>query len=236
MVKGVLLCGGTGTRLFPFTKAVNKHLIPIGRKCMVEYPLQTLLTAGITDILVVTGGDHLGSFLEYLGSGKSFGCNITYRVQDGPSGIADAIKYAEDFVKPYDKFVVVLGDNYIEEDITPFVNRWIGLDGAMCLVKKDDRWKSFGVAEINNEKIVKIFEKPTTFVSDSVVIGCYMLDKTCFDMISTLKPSGRGELEITDVLNKYIEDGKLYYSKLTKHWTDMGTHESREGLEKYLKP
>jgi glucose-1-phosphate thymidylyltransferase len=226
-MKGVILAGGLGTRLYPLTKVTNKHLLPIHNKPMIYYPIQTLVDAGIKDILIVTGGNSAGDFLRLLGNGKEFGLkHINYTYQEGEGGIADALSLAEHFAGN-GKFVVMLGDNIIEESIKDEVKIFSKQDrGARILLKEVERPERFGVAEIKDGKIVKIIEKPKIPPSNLAVTGIYMYDSYAFDIIKTLKPSERGELEITDVNNRYIDKGMLTYGMLKGWWTDAGTFES----------
>ena len=226
-LKGIVLAGGLGKRLYPLTRVSNKHLLPVYNKPMVYYPIQTLIDAGITDILIVTGGTHAGEFLRLLGNGKEFGLkHINYTYQDGEGGIADALKLAEHFVDN-DRVVVILGDNIIEKDIKKPVQDFIKQPkGARILLKKVEDPERFGVAEFNGKKIISIEEKPKKPKSEYVVTGIYMYDSKVFEIIKGLKPSGRGELEITDVNNAYLKRGELEYSMLDGWWTDSGTFES----------
>lgn len=226
-LKGVVLAGGLGTRLYPLTKITNKHLLPIYNKPMVYYPIQTLVDAGIKDILVVTGGNHAGEFLRLLGNGTQFGLkHIHYRYQEGEGGIAEALDLAEEFIDN-DRVVVVLGDNIIEKSIKKAVNDFAAqASGAKIMLKKVADPERFGVAEIKNGRIVRILEKPKSPVSEYAVTGVYMYDSDVFKIIKTLKPSKRGELEITDVNNAYIKRGDLTYGILDGWWTDSGTFDS----------
>lgn len=226
-IKGVILAGGLGTRLYPLTSVTNKHLLPIYNKPMIYYPLQTLVEAGIKDIMIVTGGNNAGDFLRLLGSGKEFGLkHIEYTYQKGEGGIADALKLVEDFADG-EKIIVILGDNIIEKSIKKDVQKFARQKaGARILVKKVKDPQRFGVVKFKNGKIFRITEKPKRPDSNYAVTGIYMYDKRVFDIIKTLKPSGRGELEITDVNNKYIELGQLYYDILPGFWTDSGTFDS----------
>jgi glucose-1-phosphate thymidylyltransferase len=227
LMKGVVLAGGLGTRLYPLTKVTNKHLLPIFNKPMIYYPIKTLVDAGIKNILIVTGGNSAGDFLKLLGNGKEFGLkHINYTYQEGEGGIADALSLAEHFVGN-GKFVVILGDNIIEESIKDEVKIFSKQEeGARIILKEVERPERFGVAEIKNSKIVKIVEKPKVPHSNFAVTGIYMYDSYAFDIIKTLKPSERGELEITDVNNRYIKKGTLTYGMLKGWWTDAGTFES----------
>ena len=226
-MKGIVLAGGLGKRLYPLTRVSNKHLLPVYNKPMVYYPIQTLVDAGITDILVVTGGTHAGEFLRLLGNGKEFGLkHINYTYQEGEGGIAEALKLAEHF-SGGDKIVVILGDNIIEKDIKQAVKDFKKqAKGAKILLKKVDDPERFGVAELKGNKIISIEEKPKKPKSEYAVTGIYMYDSEVFEIIKTLKPSGRGELEITDVNNAYLKRGELEYSMLDGWWTDSGTFES----------
>lgn len=226
-LKGVILAGGLGKRLFPLTKITNKHLLPIYCKPMIYYPIQTLVDAGIKDILIVTGGNHAGEFLRLLGNGSQFGLkHINYTYQEGESGIADALKLAEHFADN-DKIVVILGDNIIQKNISRFVADFRNQEkGAKILLKKVEDPERFGVATFKGKKITSIEEKPKRPRSDYAVVGIYMYDNNVFDIIKTLKPSGRGELEITDVNNAYLKRGELTYGILDGWWTDSGTFDS----------
>jgi glucose-1-phosphate thymidylyltransferase len=226
-MKGVVLAGGTGSRLFPLTKITNKHLLPIYNKPMIYYPIQILVDAGIEDIMVVTGGRNSGDFLRLLGNGKEFGLkHINYTYQEGEGGIADALNLAEHFADKQ-KLCVVLGDNIIEGDIRKAADDFRRQDsGAKILLKEVQDAERFGVAELREGKIVGIEEKPRAPKSNYAVTGIYMYDGSVFDKIRTLVPSGRGELEITDVNNAYIREGTLTYGFLPGWWTDAGTFES----------
>lgn len=226
-MKGIILAGGLGTRLLPLTKITNKHLLPIYNKPMIFYPIQTLINAGIKDILIVTGGNNAGDFLKLIGNGKEFGLeHVNYTYQEGEGGIAQALGLAE-FFADKDKIVVVLGDNIIEKNIKRQVEAFAKQEkGAKILLKKVHDPQRFGVPVFNGDKIIKIEEKPKEPKSDYAVTGIYMYDSRVFDIIKTLKPSGRGELEITDVNNDYIEKGVMTWDVLDGWWTDAGTFES----------
>ena len=208
-MKGVVLAGGLGTRLFPLTRVTNKHLLPIFDKPMIYYPIETLVHAGIEDILVVTGGNNAGEFLRLLGNGKDFGLrHINYTYQEGEGGIAEALRLAEYFVDN-DKVIVILGDNILERDIKLHVEDFKKQKkGAKILLKEVDDPQRFGVAEIDGQKVIRIIEKPQVPKTKYAVVGVYMYDSNVFDIIKTLKPSERGELEITDVNNAYIRKGE----------------------------
>jgi glucose-1-phosphate thymidylyltransferase len=226
-VKGIVLAGGTGSRLFPLTKITNKHLLPIYDKPMICYPIQTLVEAGIRDILLVTGGRNSGDFLRLLANGKQFGLNhLNYTYQEGEGGIADALALAEHFADG-EKICVILGDNIIEGSIRDAVRAFEAQErGARILLKEVPDAGRFGVAELRDGRIVGIEEKPARPKSSYAVTGIYFYDGTVFDKVRTLVPSGRGELEITDVNNAYIREGTMTFSFLEGWWTDAGTFES----------
>lgn len=223
-MKGVILAGGLGTRLMPCTKVTNKHLLPVYDKPMIYYPLRTLVNAGLEDIMIVTGGNHAGDFLRLLGNGKEFGLkDISYTYQEGEGGIADALRLAENFIEK-DKMVVMLGDNIIRDDISGAVKDFEKQEkGAKIFLKEVSNPEKFGVAEIEGGRVVNIEEKPQKPKSNYAVIGLYMYDSEVFEIIKTLKPSGRGELEITDVNNEYIKKGSMTYSIIEGWWGDAGT-------------
>lgn len=227
MMKGVVLAGGTGSRLSPLTKITNKHLLPVYDKPMIYYPLETLVNAGIRDIMVVTGGKNAGDFLRLLASGKEFGLtHLNYAYQEGEGGIAEALSLVEHFVDDH-RFCVILGDNIIEGNICEAVREFMEQPaGAKVLLKEVDDASRFGVAELRDGRVVGIEEKPSNPKSRYAVTGIYMYDQTVFNKIRTLKPSGRGELEITDVNNHYVAEGTLTYDILQGWWTDAGTFES----------
>jgi glucose-1-phosphate thymidylyltransferase len=226
-MKGVILAGGLGTRLYPLTKVTNKHLLPVYDKPMIYYPIQTLINAGIHDILIVTGGNNAGDFLKLLGNGKEFGLkHINYTYQEGEGGIAEALRLAEFFASG-EKICVVLGDNLIEKNIQKAVENFRRQkQGARILLKEVPDPQRFGVPELTGDRIVLIEEKPKKPRSQYAVIGIYLFDQEVFDIIKTLKPSDRGELEITDVNNRYIEKGLMAWDILEGWWTDAGTFES----------
>jgi glucose-1-phosphate thymidylyltransferase len=226
-MKGVILAGGLGTRLYPLTKVTNKHLLPVYDKPMIYYPIQTLINAGIDDILIVTGGNNAGDFLKLLGNGKEFGLkHINYTYQEGEGGIAEALRLAEFFASE-EKICVVLGDNIIEKNIGKAVENFRKQKGgAKILLKEVPDPQRFGVAELKGDRIVRIEEKPKEPKSQYAVVGIYLFDQQVFDTIKTLKPSDRGELEITDVNNRYIEKGLMTWDILEGWWTDAGTFES----------
>ncbi len=226
-MKGVVLAGGTGSRLNPLTRVTNKHLLPVYDKPMVYYPIQTLVNAEIREILLVTGGKNAGEFLRLLGNGRDFGLkHINYTYQEGEGGIAEALGLAEHFADS-EPICVVLGDNIIENNIRHAVENFKNQnEGAKILLKEVQDAQRFGVAEIRADRVVGIEEKPRNPKSNYAVIGVYLYDATVFQKIRRLKPSGRDELEITDVNNFYVEEGKLTYEILEGWWTDAGTFES----------
>lgn len=226
-MKGVVLAGGTGSRLNPITRVTNKHLLPVYDKPMVYYPIQTLVNAGIEEILLVTGGKNAGDFLRLLGNGRDFGLkHLNYTYQEGEGGIAEALGLAEDFADG-DPICVILGDNIIERNICAAVENFKKQkQGAKILLKEVPDAERFGVAEIRGNRVIGIEEKPKVPKSNYAVIGVYLYDLTVFEKIHRLKPSGRGELEITDVNNFYVQEGTLTCEALDGWWTDAGTFES----------
>lgn len=226
-MKGVILAGGLGTRLHPLTKITNKHLLPVHKRPMIYYPIETLINAGIEDIMIVTGGNSAGDFLRLLGNGKDFGLkHLNYTYQEGEGGIADALSLVEHFADD-EPVCVVLGDNIIEKNIRRAADEYRAQGGgAKIMLKKVHDPQRFGVPELDGEKVLKIEEKPKDPKSDYAVIGVYFYDHTVFDVIRTLVPSGRGELEITDVNNHYIDRGEMTWNELDGWWTDAGTFES----------
>ena len=226
-MKGVILAGGLGSRMLPCTKVTNKHLLPVYNKPMIYYPLNTLVKGGLKDIMIVTGGNNAGDFLRLLGNGSEFGLkDISYTYQEGEGGIADALKLAENFVDE-DKVIVMLGDNIIKDDISEAINEFEKQPkGAKIFLKEVSDPERFGVAEIKDGKVINIEEKPEDPKSNYSVIGLYMYDSDVFEIAKTLKPSKRGELEITDVNNEYIRKGLMTYSIIDGWWTDAGTFES----------
>ncbi len=227
-MKGVVLAGGLGTRLHPLTKITNKHLLPVYDRPMIYYPIQTLVEAGITDIMVVTGGNHAGEFLQLLGNGKDFGLNgLRFAYQEGEDGIASALSLAKHFIGS-DRFCTILGDNIIEDSICPQVQRFAESEyGAFLFLKKVEDAHRFGVAELGpDNRLIAIEEKPKYPKSNLAVIGVYLYDHTVFEVISRLKPSARGEYEITDVSNFYVRNGSCGHHVLTGWWSDAGTFES----------
>lgn len=226
-MKGVVLAGGLGTRLYPLTKITNKHLLPVYDRPMITYPVECLVRAGVKDILIVTGGNNPGDFLRLLGNGHKFGIeNINYAYQEGEGGIAEALSLAEAHAA-CGPICVVLGDNILEKNIASAVREYAEQGkGAKILLKKVDDPERFGVAVLDGDKVVRIEEKPKHPASQFAVTGIYMYDHHVFDFIKTLSPSERGELEITDVNNLYINRGTMTWSKLEGWWTDAGTFDS----------
>lgn len=226
-MKGIVLAGGKGTRLFPLTKVTNKHLLPVYDRPMIYYPIQTLTDAGIKEIMIVTGGNYAGDFLQLLANGKDFGlARLHYTYQEGEGGIADALRLAEHFAEG-ERICVILGDNILERPIRDAAQQFEEQErGARILLKEVEDAERFGVAEVRDGRIVGIEEKPAAPKSHYAVTGIYFYDATVFEKIRALKPSARGELEITDVNNAYIREGSLRYSLLEGWWTDAGTFES----------
>ncbi len=226
-IVGTILAGGTGSRLFPLTKVTNKHLLPVGRKPMIFHPVEKLVAAGIKKICIVTGTEHMGAVVQLLGSGRKFGCEFTYRVQDEAGGIAQALGLTRHFVGN-GRVVVILGDNMFQDDIADSVSKFRAQEsGARVLLREVDNPHRFGVARVDAEgRVLEILEKPKDPPSNLIVTGIYMYDSEVFDIVTTLKPSGRGELEITDVNNEYLRRGILEYDVLDGWWTDAGTFES----------
>jgi glucose-1-phosphate thymidylyltransferase len=223
-MKGVILAGGLGTRLAPLTKITNKHLLPIYDKPMIYYPIQTLVNAGIEDIMIVTGGNNAGDFLRLLGNGHEFGLKwLRYAYQEGEGGIAEALGLAEHFAEG-EKILVMLGDNVIEKNIVDPVRNFAGQEkGAKIMLKEVDNPQDYGVAVVAGDRVIKVVEKPRVPPSSYAVIGIYLYDSQVFDFIRRLKPSNRGELEITDVNNLYIEAGTMTYDFLDGWWADAGS-------------
>ena len=226
-MKGVVLAGGLGSRLRPLTSITNKHLLPVYDQPMIYYPIQTLVNADITDIMIVTGGSSAGEFLRLLGNGKAFGLkHLNYAYQEGEGGIAEALSLVEHFASG-DPVCVILGDNIIEGNIRSAVHAFRHQGrGAKIILKKVHDPSRFGVPELNGNEVLRIEEKPAIPKSEYAVIGIYMYDGEVYDIIRTLRPSGRGELEITDVNNAYIERGEMTWEELEGWWTDAGTFES----------
>lgn len=230
-MKGVITAGGLGTRLYPLTKITNKHLLPVYDKPMIYYPIEKLVQAGITDILIVTGGNNAGDFLRLLGDGKEFGLKrLHYTYQEGETGIAAALLLAENFAED-DRVIVILGDNIFEDNLKPFIEAFKNQKrGARILIKEVENPEEYGVVEIEKGKVKGIEEKPEKPKSNYAQTGIYMYDEEVFNIIKTLEPSKRGELEITDVNNLYLKRGLLEYDILKGWWIDAG-----ESIESYFK-
>ncbi len=225
-LRGVVLAGGTGSRLRPLTKVTNKHLLPVGHKPMIYYPIEKLTSIGIEQILIVTGIEYMGDVVSLLGSGREFGCQFTYKVQDEAGGIAQALGMAEGFSNN-DPLTVILGDNIFQANLKKYADKFIAQKiGARLLLKKVPNPQRFGVVQISDTRVIRIDEKPKKPESDYAVTGIYFYDSAVFDIIRTLKPSDRDELEITDVNNAYIAREQLAYDILDGWWTDAGTFES----------
>jgi glucose-1-phosphate thymidylyltransferase len=225
-MKGIILAGGTGSRLYPLTKVTNKHLLPVGRQPMIVHPVRKLTEAGIDEILIVTGVEHMGDVVNLLGSGKEHGCRFTYKVQDEAGGIAQALGLGEQFARG-ERICVLLGDNIFEDSIAPTVRAFDAqATGARLLLKQVHDPQRYGVAELEGSRVVRIVEKPKEPKSDLAVVGVYFYDTEVFGFIRTLKPSGRGELEITDVNNPDLAKGTLQADRLRGWWTDAGTFDS----------
>ncbi|HSN91170.1 MAG TPA: sugar phosphate nucleotidyltransferase [Anaeromyxobacteraceae bacterium] len=225
-MKGIVLAGGTGSRLFPLTKVTNKHLLPVGREPMVLHPIRKLTEAGIEEILIVTGVEHMGDVVNLLGSGREYGCRFTYKVQDEAGGIAQALGLAENFAAGV-PVCVVLGDNVFQDPFGALVSAFERQRrGARIALKRVPDPHRFGVAEVRDGRVVRIVEKPRSPRSDLAVTGLYFYDAHVYDLIRTLRPSARGELEITDVNNAYLRAGELRYDVLRGWWTDAGTFDS----------
>lgn len=225
-MKGIVLAGGTGSRLFPLTKVTNKHLLPVGFAPMLWHPVWKLKQAGMEEILIVTGTEHMGEVVRCLGSGKDFGCRFTYKVQDEAGGIAQALGLAENFVAG-DNLCVILGDNIFQDDLAADAEAFRKQgQGARILLKPVQDPQRFGVAELRGDRVIGIEEKPKEPKSNLTVTGIYFYDATVFDIIRTVKPSGRGEMEITDVNNTYISRGEMTFGTLKGWWTDAGTFPS----------
>lgn len=226
LLRGVVLAGGTGSRLMPLTKVTNKHLLPIGKKPMIYYPIEKLRAIGIEEILIVTGIEHMGDVVNLLGSGKNFGCRFTYKVQDQAGGIAQALALAENFAR-CQPIVVILGDNIFENSLKSYTDKFLTQEkGARIILKQVPSPQRFGVAEIDCDKVIGIEEKPENPKSNYAVTGIYYYDNSVFDIIRTLKPSERGEYEITHVNEAYIKKNELCFDILDGWWTDAGTFES----------
>ena len=225
-LRGIVLAGGTGSRLMPLTKVTNKHLLPVGQKPMIFYPIEKLTAVGIEEILIVTGVEHMGDVVSLLGSGKDFGCRFTYKVQDEAGGIAQALALAENFADDH-PIAVILGDNIFQANLKIYADKFLAQqNGARILLHQVPYPQRFGVAELSGDRIIGIEEKPEQPKSDYAVTGIYFYDSAVFEIIKTLKPSARGELEITHVNQAYIAKNQLAYDIIEGWWTDAGTFES----------
>lgn len=221
------MAGGSGTRLYPLTKVINKHLLPVGKVPMIIHTIEKLKQSGITEILLVTGNESAGRYARLLGSGKEWGVRLSFKVQDHPGGIADALLLAEDFIRPGEKFVALLGDNLFADALRPYLQQFARQQiGAKVLLKEVEDPRRYGVPVLSGERIVRIEEKPEKPASRYCVTGIYMYDASVFDVIRQITPSARGELEITDVNNVYAREGTLTCNILPGWWLDAGTFES----------
>ncbi|AQT84182.1 spore coat polysaccharide biosynthesis protein SpsI [Paenibacillus larvae subsp. larvae] len=226
-MKGVILAGGTGTRMRPLTQIMNKHMLPIGRYPMIHYAIQKMADAGIRDILLVIGKQSAGLYVDYLGSGNKWEVSLTYKIQEQAGGIAQALALAEGFIPSGERMLVLLGDNLFEDDLSPYIRQYASQKhGARVLLKEVRDPKRYGVAVVDGNRIDRIEEKPEQPLSPYAVTGIYMYGSDVFEVIRSLNPSKRGELEITDVNNVYAAEGSLQYDMLKGWWTDAGTHAS----------
>jgi glucose-1-phosphate thymidylyltransferase len=233
-MKGIILAGGKGTRLHPLTKVTNKHLLPVGKEPMIFNPVKQLVSAGIEEILVVTSTEHMGDIVNLLGSGKQFGVDFTYKVQETAGGIADALRLGEVFANK-ERIVVVLGDNIAVKSIKPYISNFEKQKkGARVLLKEVTEPTRYGIASLDEQKIIEIEEKPDSPKTNFAVVGYYMYDEKVFDFIKQQKPSKRGELEISDVNNEYIKLSEMEYDILEGDWTDAGTFESLQIANRML--
>ena len=233
-MKGIILAGGKGTRFYPLTKVTNKHLLPVGKEPMIFNPIKQLVSAGITDILIVTSTEHMGDIVSLLGSGEQFGADFTYKVQETAGGIAHALGLGESFANR-ERITVVLGDNIAVRSIKPYVDNFRNQEtGARVLLKEVSDPTRYGIAALDEQKIIEINEKPGSPETNFAVIGYYMYDEKVFDFIKRQKLSERGEFEITDVNNEYIERGEMEYDILEGDWTDAGTFESLQFANRIL--
>jgi len=227
-MRGVILAGGMGTRLYPLTKATNKHLLPVGPEPMIYNPIRNMAACGVREVLIVTSSEHMGHVVNVLGSGREFGLDFSYKAQDEPRGIADALRLAERFVGD-DNVLVLLGDNMFEDPIDFFVENYLseqGSKGARVILAKVDEPRKFGVAALDEKKVIEIQEKPDNPKSPYAVVGAYLYDRQLWDIIRSLEPSARGEYEITTVNNEYVNRGQMKYDFVKGRWMDTGTFES----------
>ena len=223
-MKGVLICGGTGSRLAPLTDITNKSLLPVYNKPLIHYPLQILLDAGIKDIIIISGTEHIDQIAEYLGSGSKFGCTFTFKVQEKAGGIAQALGLAADEFDDGESVCAILGDNIFFDDLSAHIQSFNG--GGHVFLKEVDDPNRFGIAELSDGKVVSVEEKPSEPKSNLAITGCYIYDNRCFEIIKNMKPSARGEFEITDVTDWYLQHGELTATTLKEDWIDAGTFES----------
>ena len=236
-MKGIILAGGNGIRFRPSTFAISKHLLQVYDKPMIYYPLQTLINAGIKDILIVSGTGHAGHFLNLLGSGKEFGANLTYEIQDEAKGIGHALSLAENFSEKQ-KCVVILGDNIFQENITSHIEKFEKLkEGATIFLKEVTmtQEKRFGIAVVENDKVTYVEEKPKNPRSNLAMTGLYMFDRDIFKILKSLSPSSRNEIEITEAIEVYLKNKLLYYSKINGFWSDAGTFDSLLKSSQFIK-
>lgn len=236
MIKGIILAGGSGSRLYPCTKVTNKHLLPVYDKPMIYYPIKLLADAGIKDIMIISGPGHAGHFLNLLGSGKEFGVDLSFDIQEEAGGIAQALNIARKFVGN-DKCIVILGDNIFEDNIKEFVEKFEKQEKGARIFLKDvslESAKRFGCAIVEGDKVVYVEEKPQNPKSNLAMTGLYMFDSSIFNIIDTLKPSARGEFEITDAIDYYVKQGWCYYDIIKGFWSDAGTFESLHKASSYM--
>jgi len=227
-MRGIILAGGTGSRMYPCTKVTNKHLLPVYNKPMIYYPLKTLVDAGIKDILIISGPGHAGDFVNLLGSGKDFGVRLSYEIQEEAGGIAQALGLAENFVNN-DSVIVILGDNIFEDNVKDYIKDFeLQRNGAVIFLKEVGlkAARRFGIAVVDGQKVSYVEEKPQNPKSNLAMTGLYIFDSRIFEIIKMLKPSARGELEITDAIDYYVKRGNCYYDILKGYWSDAGTFES----------
>jgi len=234
-MKGIVLAGGTGKRMLPLTELDNKHLLPVYNKRMIEYPIQSLLDVGVEDIILITGGNRPGTFLELFKNGRKHGIKrLYYTYQEGSGGIAHALSLAEPFIEDGEECLVILGDNYFEQGIGCILKDRFPT-GARCILQETQRPWDFGIAKFEGQEIVSVEEKPQGQQTGMAILGCYLFDYTVWSMLSQVSPSARGELEITDVLKIYMEEGVLDWCEYTGFWSDMGTFESWAEVSKRVR-
>lgn len=225
-IKGIILAGGKGTRLYPLTKVTNKHLLPLGNEIMINYPIRRLVSAGVNDIMIVTGVEHCGAMMSFLGSGEEYGCSFTYKIQDQPDGIGGALKLCQDFVGKSD-CIVILGDNIFTEDLTPAIEMFASKScDSLLFFKHVDDPSRYGVGTFEDNKLIYLEEKPKNPTSNLACVGIYIYTNAVFNILSTITPSSRGEYEITAVNNYFVENNSCEYIILTDEWSDAGTMSS----------